>query len=178
MYSSFFLLCLYLCIIIIVVVVVVAVCLTHSLTLSCIHLPIGLMVVMGATAALSATPGMLGYGLSKSASHHFVQTLGACTGTALTKNKKKTLINKKIRKNNEYLDDLTVVGILPTMIDTASNRGSDPTADFAQWTKPMDIAREIGTWIEKPPLRPHSGSLVKVMPHPENVEGAFFQLVR
>ena len=39
-----------------------------------------LMVVMGATAALQPTPGMLGYGVAKNAAHFVVQTLGSCTG--------------------------------------------------------------------------------------------------
>ena len=129
---------------------------------------------MGATAALTATPGMLGYGMAKAASHHFVQSLGASSGA----DSKKAQQSKKLRNNLAYLNDLSVVGILPTMIDTASNRTHDPGADFAAWTKPIDIAKEIGTWIEKPLLRPHSGSLVKVMPHPSQSEGAFFQLVR
>ena len=122
-----------------------------------------LMVVMGAAAALAPTPGMLGYGLAKTASHHLVQTLGASTGQSLT-SKSLRKAGRQARRDLPALDDLSVVGILPTMIDTRANRKANPKGDFDQWTKPGDIAREIGTWIENPHIRPHSGSLVKVYP--------------
>jgi dihydropteridine reductase len=132
--------------------------------------------VIGATAALSSTPGMLGYGLSKVAAHHFVQTLGDSTGKAATpKAKRKASRKLQARQHGEYLDSLTVVGVLPTTIDTPSNRDAMPKADFEKWTHPADIAREIGTWITKPPLRPHSGSLVKVV---SSSDGAKFHLAR
>jgi dihydropteridine reductase len=120
---------------------------------------------------------MLGYGLSKSAAHFFVQTLGAITGKSiLTKTKRKE--SRQLRRHGENLDTMTVVGILPTMIDTLANRSANPKANFDQWTKPKDIAKEIGTWIETPPLRPHSGSLVKVSPKTDGSRGASFLLVR
>jgi dihydropteridine reductase len=134
-----------------------------------------LFVVIGATAALSPTPGMLGYGLSKVGAHHFIQSLGETTGkSATTKSRRQKA--RRLRKNSAYLDTLSVVGILPTTIDTPSNREAMPDADFNQWTQPAHIAKEIGTWIRTPPLRPHSGSLVKV--HPDNNGGATFNLVR
>jgi len=137
----------------------------------------GLMVVMGATAALNPTPGMTGYGLSKTAAHHYVQTLGITTGTSLA-SKSQRKVGRKMRQHAEYLDELTVVGILPTMLDTPSNRSANPVADVSQWVKPMDIAKEIGRWMEKPFLRPHSGSLVKVFPKSDGKEGANFVLAR
>lgn len=138
-------------------------------------LPSGLFVVIGAAAALSPTPGMLGYGLSKSGAHHFVQTLGEISGkSATTKSRRRTA--RKLRRQNEYLDTLSVVGILPTTIDTPSNRKAMPDHDFSQWTQPEDIAKEIGTWIQIPPMRPHSGGLVKVYPNKSG--GASFTLVR
>lgn len=130
---------------------------------------------MGATVALSATPGMLAYGLSKAGTHHFVQTLGETSGKAVTTRTKRQKA-RRLRKNSEYLDTLSVVGILPTTLDTPSNRKGMPDADFNAWTKPMDIAREVGKWIEKPHLRPHSGALVKV--HPAKGDGAAFTLAR
>jgi dihydropteridine reductase len=134
----------------------------------------GLVVAMGATAALSPTPGMIGYGLAKSGTHHFVQTFGTLTGMALnTKARRKH--TKQFRKNFESMDDMTIVGILPTMLDTASNRKADPKGDFEKWTKPSDIAKEISEWMENPHLRPHSGSLIKVF---SNADGASFQLAR
>jgi dihydropteridine reductase len=138
--------------------------------------PDGLFVVMGATAALAATPGMLGYGLSKAAAHHLVHTLGASTGKSVeAKSVRKA--GQRVRKNLVGLDTLSVIGILPTTIDTPSNRRATPDGNFDQWTKPLDIAKEIGMWVEKPPLRPHSGSLVKVHPKREG-PGALFELVR
>jgi dihydropteridine reductase len=119
---------------------------------------------------------MLGYGLSKVGAHHFVQTLGDSTGKAVTpKAKRKSSRKLQARQHGEYLDSLTVVGILPTTIDTPSNRDAMPKADFNKWTQPGDIAQEIGTWITKPPLRPHSGSLVKVV---SGSDGATFHLAR
>jgi dihydropteridine reductase len=134
----------------------------------------GLFVVMGATAALGPTPGMMGYGLSKAAAHHYVQTLGATSGLGVVpKSQRKE--SRQLRGDNKYLDTLTVVGILPTTIDTPSNRAAMPKADFAHWTKPSDIAQEIGNWVQTPALRPHSGSLVKVQTGPD---GSQFHLVR
>lgn len=135
----------------------------------------GLFVAIGATPALSATPGMLAYGLSKVATHHFVQTLGETTGKAMMPRKGRQKA-RHLRKNSEYLETLSAVGILPTTIDTPSNRKAMPAANFDEWTKAIDIAKEIGFWVETPQLRPHSGSLVKV--HPAKGGGAMFTLVR
>lgn len=135
----------------------------------------GLFVVIGATAALSPTPGMLGYGLSKVGAHHFIQTLGEISGRSVTtKSRRKKA--RSLRKDKEYLDTFSIVGILPTTIDTPSNRNAMPHADFSQWTNPQDIANEIGKWMTVPPLRPHSGALVKVFPDKRG--GANFNLVR
>lgn len=131
-------------------------------------------MVIGATAALSSTPGMLGYGIAKSGAHHLVRTMGATTGNAIeTKVKRKT--GRRFRQHAENLDTLSVVGILPTTIDTPSNRQFNPDADYKTWTKPNDIAKEIGQWIEMPALRPHSGALVKVT---SAEAGSTFEIVR
>jgi hypothetical protein len=118
-----------------------------------------LMVVLGATAALQPTPGMMGYGLSKNAAHYLVQTMGSCTGgvgsqsqylytnlkhahhnpatsttgaaaggggggpiSNLQDSKLIRQAGRKVRQHVPSLDDLTVIGILPTMLDTPSNR--------------------------------------------------------
>jgi len=142
----------------------------------------GLMVAIGATAALGPTPGMMGYGLSKVATHHFVQTLGGLTTKSVATKSARQLARRLRREttgsgNSSYLNGLSVIGILPTTIDTPMNREAMPQADFSQWTKSIDISKEIGTWIQQPALRPHSGSLVKVFPN-ANGKGATFQLVR
>lgn len=124
----------------------------------------GLFIVMGASAALTPTPGLLAYGSSKAAAHAYVQSLGLTTGKALK--------NKYLHRNTSpdamfqrqltpYLTELTVCGILPSTIDTEANRMAMPEEDFGLWTPPLDIAQQIGTWLETPALRPHSGSLVK-----------------
>jgi dihydropteridine reductase len=143
----------------------------------------GLFVGIGATAALGATPGMLGYGLSKTATHHFIQTMGEMTGKAVTTKSKRKMVRRLRREvtngggDSSYLTSMSFIGILPTTIDTPMNREAMPEADFSQWTKSIDIAKEIGIWIEEPALRPHSGSLVKVFSN-ANGAGATFQLVR
>jgi NAD(P)-dependent dehydrogenase (short-subunit alcohol dehydrogenase family) len=121
----------------------------------------GLLVVMGASAALAPTPNLLSYGTSKAAVHHLVQSVGAATGNSLgSKTERRT--GRKVRKDLPSMDRMTIVGLLPTTIDTMSNRRAMPDADFASWTSPWDIAREIGVWIDSPLLRPHSGALLKV----------------
>jgi dihydropteridine reductase len=119
---------------------------------------------------------MLGYGLSKTGVHHFIQTVGEICGKSVTtKSRRKKA--RKLRKDNEYLDTLSIVGILPTTVDTPNNRDAMPEADFSLWTQPQDIAAEIGTWIQISAMRPHSGSLVKVFPN-KTGGGASFNLVR
>jgi dihydropteridine reductase len=118
---------------------------------------------------------MLAYGLSKVGTHHFVQTLGEITGRAMTTRSKRQKA-RRLRKDSRYLDTLSVIGVLPTTIDTPSNRKAMPEANFEDWTKPADIAKELGYWLETPQLRPHSGSLVKV--HPAKGGGAMFTIVR
>lgn len=139
----------------------------------------GLLVAIGATAALSGTPGMMGYGLSKVATHHFVQSLGESTTKSITTKTKRQLA-RQLRQDipgGSYLNSMSVIGILPTTIDTPMNREAMPNADFSEWTQSVDVAKEIGMWMEQPSLRPHSGSLVKVFPN-KNGNGALFKLVR
>ena len=68
------------------------------------------------------------------------------------------------------------------MLDTPNNRAmmGDEDERYRQMVKPIHIANEIGEWIDKPYLRPHSGSLVKVIAK-ERSDGsgvANFHLVR
>ncbi len=70
------------------------------------------------------------------------------------------------------------------MLDTPSNRamlGSDvDNHQYTKMVKPIHIANEIGEWIRNPYLRPHSGSLVKVIAKErmDGSGGANFHLVR
>ena len=108
---------------------------------------------------------MIGYGSAKSAAHHFLQTWGSTC---------------------EQFNDATAVGILPLMLDTPANRsmmgGDENDGDdrYSKMVKPAQIAKEIGEWIDHPHLRPHSGSLVKVIAknRKDGSGGAAFHLVR
>jgi len=141
----------------------------------------GLFVAIGAAAALAPCPAMYAYGLSKSAVHHYIQTLGASSGpkTGLGHKSQRKKATVELRRSKAYLDDMTALAILPSMIDTPNNRKfADKDADFDNWTKPEDIAKEIGEWLEKPYLRPNSGALIKVFPDSKRGEGAVFKLAR
>eukprot|EP00644_Phytophthora_capsici_P002237 jgi/Phyca11/534723/estExt2_fgenesh1_pg.C_PHYCAscaffold_270062 len=100
--------------------------------------PGGLLVLTGATAALQATSGMVSYGASKAATHHLI-------ASAVT----------------ELPEDATVLGVLPTTIDTPMNRKFMADADFSTWTKAEDIAEKILEWSNAPNSgRPPSGHLI------------------
>lgn len=125
----------------------------------------GLFVVVGAVAALSPAPGMVAYSSSKAAAHYYVQTLGAMTGKALRKEHKLQRDNElgmDIRRKNACFDSMTALALLPIMLNTKVNKEALPDEDYTSWTEPDDIAKEIGTWLDTPSIRPHSGSLVKV----------------
>jgi hypothetical protein len=132
-------------------------------------------VAIGATPALGSTPGMLGYGLAKVGVHHYIATLGDSTGLSAASQGKRQQ-SKAQRRQNQKLDTLSVIGVLPSTIDTPANRKNMPDADTSQWTPPKDIAKQISSWVEAPVLRPHSGSLIKTVTLPD--KGTSFQLVR
>mmetsp|Transcript_22092 Transcript_22092/g.33386 ORF Transcript_22092/g.33386 Transcript_22092/m.33386 type:complete len:308 (+) Transcript_22092:201-1124(+) len=136
----------------------------------------GLFVIMGAVAALNPTPGMLGYGIAKTAAHQYIQSYALLTESAVTTQTQRNNTKSLRKATPSSFDSLTVVGILPTVLDTPANREAMPDADFTKWAPVQDIASEIGIWMEKPFLRPHSGSLIKVIVRKPN--GTKFQLVR
>lgn len=125
----------------------------------------GLMVVIGSLSALSPTPGFAAHGMTYSAIHHLVQTLGASTGRGTLETKKVRDAGRRVRQHQPGMDHLSVVGVLPTVKTNNSEWAANPD----------DIAKEIGKWIVSPYLRPHSGSLVKVYP---GGEGTLFEMVR
>jgi len=137
-----------------------------------------LMVVIGATAALNPTPGMLGYGVSKAAAHHVVQTLGATTGQS-QESRSVQKQGQRVRQHLGGLDNLTCVGILPTTLDTPANRQAMPEAvDTHKWTSIPALTAEISNFLTVPQLRPHSGSLVKIFNNKDGSGSAFLELVR
>ncbi|ETL33977.1 hypothetical protein F441_16197 [Phytophthora nicotianae CJ01A1] len=100
--------------------------------------PGGLLVLTGATAALQATPGMVSYGAIKAATHHLIASAAT-----------------------ELPEESSVLGVLPTTIDTPMNRKFMADADFSTWTKAEDIAEKILEWSNTTyASRPPSGHLI------------------
>lgn len=81
----------------------------------------GVIITIGSRGALEVSPGSGFYGASKSATIKLTQTLA------------KELIDKNIRVNC----------ILPSTIDTDSNRKMMPNKNFNLWVKPSSIANLI-----------------------------------
>jgi dihydropteridine reductase len=75
----------------------------------------GLLTLTGASSVLQTTPGMLAYGLAKTTTHNLIKNVA----------------------EDEYFkqEGISVLGILPSIIDTFSNRFNMPNADFNQWTQ-------------------------------------------
>lgn len=102
----------------------------------------GLLTLTGAKAALEPTPGMIGYGMAKSAVHHLVSSLAQEKG-GLPVNS-------------------SVLAILPVTLDTPMNRKFMPNADFSEWTPLTFVADLFVKWTTCPQERPKSGSLVQL----------------
>ena len=66
------------------------------------------VAIVGATGAVGPTPGMIGYGMAKAATHHLVRSLavddGLCAGFSGT------------------LVRCDIAALLPAVIDTPANR--------------------------------------------------------
>jgi NAD(P)-dependent dehydrogenase (short-subunit alcohol dehydrogenase family) len=80
----------------------------------------GRIVNVGAMGALQAGAGMGAYAASKAGVHRLTEALAA-----------------------EWKGKITVNAVLPSTIDTAANRASMPTADFAKWVTPQELAEVI-----------------------------------
>jgi NAD(P)-dependent dehydrogenase (short-subunit alcohol dehydrogenase family) len=80
----------------------------------------GRIVNIGAIGALQAGAGMGAYAASKAGVHRLTEALAA-----------------------EWKGKITVNAVLPSTIDTAANRASMPTADFAKWVTPQELAEVI-----------------------------------
>jgi NAD(P)-dependent dehydrogenase (short-subunit alcohol dehydrogenase family) len=80
----------------------------------------GRIVNIGAMGALQAGAGMGPYAASKSGVHRLTETMAA-----------------------EFKGKITVNAVLPSTIDTPTNRRDMPKADFAKWVQPQELAEVI-----------------------------------
>ena len=101
--------------------------------------PAGRIVNIGAGAALKADAGMGAYAASKSAVHRLTESLAAELSG----------------------EDVTVNAVLPSIIDTPTNRADMPTADFGKWVQPQAIA-DVILFLTSPAGRSVTGALIPV----------------
>lgn len=94
----------------------------------------GTLILTGAQAALHPCVGMMGYGISKSATHNLVSSIV-----------QDEVFTKKACR---------AYGILPAMIDTPSNRAGMPNSNFLSWTKVSSPVPSRGPLIRFPSVSP------------------------
>jgi NAD(P)-dependent dehydrogenase (short-subunit alcohol dehydrogenase family) len=99
----------------------------------------GRIVNVAARPAVAPVGGMIAYSISKAAVASLTQSLAA----------------------EVLADRISVNAIVPSTIDTPANRASMPTADFAKWPKPTELAETIA-FLVSPACSATSGSLVPV----------------
>lgn len=99
----------------------------------------GAIVNIGAMGALSAGPGNGPYAASKAGVHKLTEALAA---------------EQKDR-------GIRVNAVLPSIIDTPTNRADMPDADHTRWVAPADIAAVIG-FLLSPAAKAVTGALVPV----------------
>ena len=99
----------------------------------------GRIVNIGAGAAIKAGMGMGAYSASKSGVHRLTEALAEELGGT----------------------GVTVNAILPSIIDTPTNRADMPDADTSQWVKPEAIA-DVIVFLASPAARGVTGALIPV----------------
>lgn len=97
------------------------------------------IVNIGAASAIAAAAGMGGYAASKAAVHKLTESLA-----------------DELRGS-----DITVNAILPSIIDTPTNRADMPDADFNAWVQPAAIA-DVILFLASPEACGISGALIPV----------------
>jgi NAD(P)-dependent dehydrogenase (short-subunit alcohol dehydrogenase family) len=95
------------------------------------------IINIGAAAAAKADAGMGAYAASKAGVARLTESLAA------------ELANQGV----------TVNAVLPTIIDTPTNRADMPDADFSQWVRPTDIA-EVIYFLASPGARCITGASI------------------
>ena len=99
----------------------------------------GRIVNIGAGGAVKAAMGMGAYAASKSGVHRLTEALAEeLSGTSVTAN-----------------------AVLPSIIDTPTNRADMPDADFSTWVKPSAIA-EVIAFLASDAGRAVNGALIPV----------------
>jgi NAD(P)-dependent dehydrogenase (short-subunit alcohol dehydrogenase family) len=99
----------------------------------------GRIINVGATAALKAGAGMGAYAASKAAVHRLTESLA-----------------EELKKDN-----VTVNAVLPSTIDTPTNRADMPKADFTKWVTPRALA-EVILFLASDAGAPITGALLPV----------------
>jgi len=96
------------------------------------------IINIGAIGGLQAASGMGPYAASKAGVHRLTEALAA-----------------------EHKGKITVNAVLPSIIDTASNRASMPKADFAKWVTPKELA-DVILFLASDAARAVTGALLPV----------------
>jgi NAD(P)-dependent dehydrogenase (short-subunit alcohol dehydrogenase family) len=99
----------------------------------------GRIVNVGANAALKASLGMGAYAASKAGVHALTQALA----------------------EELKADGVTVNAVLPSILDTPTNRKDMPKADFASWVAPEDLAA-VMLFLASEEARAVTGALIPV----------------
>jgi NAD(P)-dependent dehydrogenase (short-subunit alcohol dehydrogenase family) len=99
----------------------------------------GRIVNIAARPVLVPTPGMTAYVASKASVAAITQSLAAELAA----------------------ENILVNAVLPSVMDTPANRAAMPTANYAAWPKPAEVAQAIG-FLASPQNALTSGSLVPV----------------